>query len=194
MRGCRRRARESDEVRVRGCPLPTPSLRDKRQRDEGMRLAREEGWFHSDTRLRETKQAQAPPPPPLKLAYLLSAIAIISSSQCRGYLRASPSFSNPFLYLLLPLLPSLQVSATQVKFQRQCERNHGMANAASGMVVHDDCKLQFLGLNLEIEDGSIEQVPLFQYMDNLVLENICDRVRKAGMMKKKQQQQKKQVK
>ncbi|QHN77429.1 uncharacterized protein DS421_19g652630 [Arachis hypogaea] len=31
------------------------------------------------------------------------------------------------------------------------------------------------------------------HMDDLVLENICDRVRKAGMMKKKQQQQQKIV-
>ncbi|XLT13891.1 hypothetical protein HN51_059581 [Arachis hypogaea] len=36
-------------------------------------------------------------------------------------------------------------------------------------------------------------VLLFQHMNDLVLENICDRVRKAGMMKKKQQQ-KEQVK
>ncbi|QHN96667.1 Actin-depolymerizing factor [Arachis hypogaea] len=32
------------------------------------------------------------------------------------------------------------------KFQRQRERNHGMENAASGMAVHDDCKLWFLEL------------------------------------------------
>ncbi|XLT47003.1 hypothetical protein HN873_039607, partial [Arachis hypogaea] len=36
-------------------------------------------------------------------------------------------------------------------------------------------------------------VLLFQHMNDLVLENICDRVRKAGMMKKKKQQ-KEQVK
>ncbi|XLU98152.1 hypothetical protein S245_012492, partial [Arachis hypogaea] len=45
------------------------------------------------------------------------------------------------------------------------------------------------------EEGpsALLKVLLFQHMNDLVLENICDRVRKAGMMKKKQQQ-KEQVK
>ncbi|RYR25988.1 hypothetical protein Ahy_B02g060064 [Arachis hypogaea] len=41
--------------------------------------------------------------------------------------------------------------------------------------------------------SALLKVLLFQHMNDLVLENICDRVRKAGMMKKKKQQ-KEQVK
>ncbi|RYR08931.1 hypothetical protein Ahy_B05g076830 [Arachis hypogaea] len=63
----------------------------------------------------------------------------------------------------------------------------GSANQYNGIV---DCVQTIIK---EEGPSALLKVLLFQHMNDLVLENICDRVRKAGMMKKKQQQ-KEQVK
>ncbi|XP_072074507.1 S-adenosylmethionine carrier 1, chloroplastic/mitochondrial isoform X1 [Arachis hypogaea] len=64
---------------------------------------------------------------------------------------------------------------------------YGSANQYNGIV---DCVQTIIK---EEGPSALLKVLLFQHMNDLVLENICDRVRKAGMMKKKQQQ-KEQVK